>query len=176
MSVIGLDIGTTGCKAIVFSKEWNILAQSKREYSILTPQATWAEQDAELVWDLAMESLAEAVNQCKSDSPEAIARLQKINPTAYIKVVHPAPNREGLFEPTKVAHMDLLLYTNENISDEIIYKVVKAIYENKPDLVASFKAFKPFDPERIAMPVKGIDYHPGALKFFKEIGLWPPKK
>ena len=110
------------------------------------------------------------------DSPEAVARLQKINPTAYIKVVNPAPNIEGLFDPTKVAHMDLLLYTNENISDEIIYKVVKAIYENKRDLVASFKAFIPFDPERIAMPVKGIDYHPGALKFFKEIGLWPPKK
>jgi TRAP-type uncharacterized transport system substrate-binding protein len=54
--------------------------------------------------------------------------------------------------------------------------VVKAIYENKPDLVASFKAFIPFDPERIAMPLEGIDYHPGALKFFKEIGLWPPKK
>jgi xylulokinase len=73
MSVIGLDIGTTGCKAIVFNNEWNILAESKREYSILTPQANWAEQDAELVWNLAMECLVESLNQFRSDPPEAIA-------------------------------------------------------------------------------------------------------
>jgi xylulokinase len=73
MSVIGLDIGTTGCKAIIFSDNWNILAQGKREYPILTPQPNRAEQDAELVWKLAMESLTEAVSQYKSDPPEAIA-------------------------------------------------------------------------------------------------------
>jgi xylulokinase len=73
MSVIGLDIGTTGCKTIIFSDNWNILAQGKREYSILTPQTNWAEQDAELVWKLAMESLTEVISQCKPDPPEAIA-------------------------------------------------------------------------------------------------------
>jgi len=73
MSTIGLDIGTTGCKAIVFSKDWRILGQGKREYSILTPQTHWAEQDAELVWELAVESLAEAVSQSKADPPRAMA-------------------------------------------------------------------------------------------------------
>ena len=105
------------------------------------------------------------------DSPSAIARLQKINPTAYIEVVKPAPNIEGVFAPIKAAHMDLLLYTHDRISDELIYKVVKAIYENKKDLAASFGAFKPFKPKRIGRKLKGIDYHPGALKFFKEMGL-----
>jgi xylulokinase len=73
MSVIGLDIGTTGCKAIVFGEEWEILAQGKREYPILTPQTHWAEQDAERVYGLALESLAEAVGQCRSDPPTAMA-------------------------------------------------------------------------------------------------------
>lgn len=73
MSMIGLDIGTTGCKAIVFSEDWQIVGQGKREYSILTPQTHWAEQDAELVWELAIESLAEATNQSKTDPPRAMA-------------------------------------------------------------------------------------------------------
>jgi xylulokinase len=73
MSVIGLDIGTTGCKAIVFSGDWEILGQGKREYSILTPQTRWTEQDAEQVWSLALESLAEAVGQSESDPPKAMA-------------------------------------------------------------------------------------------------------
>ncbi len=37
MSLIGLDIGTTGCKAIVFDEQGRILGQAAREYPILTP-------------------------------------------------------------------------------------------------------------------------------------------
>ncbi len=73
MSVIGLDIGTTGCKAIIFGDEWEILGQAKREYSIQTPQPGWAEQDAEQVWKLAIESLTEAVRQNKAEPPKALA-------------------------------------------------------------------------------------------------------
>ena len=73
MSVIGLDIGTTGCKAIIFGDEWEILSQAKREYSILTPRPHWAEQDAEQVWNLAIEALIEAVKKNKSDPPKALA-------------------------------------------------------------------------------------------------------
>ncbi|MHC4433553.1 MAG: FGGY-family carbohydrate kinase [Planctomycetota bacterium] len=73
MSVIGLDIGTTGCKAIIFDDQWKIAGQSSREYPILTPQGGWAEQDAELVWSLALESLGEAVSQNRADSPTALA-------------------------------------------------------------------------------------------------------
>ena len=73
MSVIGLDIGTTGCKAIIFSDEWEILSQAKREYSILTPRPHWAEQDVEQVWKLAIESLTEAVRQNKAEPPKALA-------------------------------------------------------------------------------------------------------
>ena len=73
MSVVGLDIGTTGCKAIIFSNEWKILGQAKREYSIQTPQPGWAEQDADQVWKLAIESLAEAVSQNKAEPPRALA-------------------------------------------------------------------------------------------------------
>lgn len=73
MSVIGLDIGTTGCKAIVFSDRWEVLGRASREYGILTPHPDWAEQDAELVWRLALESLAEAIGQNKAESPTALA-------------------------------------------------------------------------------------------------------
>ncbi len=73
MSVIGLDIGTTGCKAAVFSDEWHLVASASREYSVLTPYPHWAEQDAERVWQLAMETLTQAVGQSKADPPKALA-------------------------------------------------------------------------------------------------------
>ncbi|MDI6451397.1 FGGY-family carbohydrate kinase [Anaerobaca lacustris] len=73
MSVIGLDIGTTGCKAAVFNDQWEILARAAREYSVLTPCPHWAEQDAELVWQLALEVLAQVATESRADPPKAIA-------------------------------------------------------------------------------------------------------
>ena len=61
MSLIGLDIGTTGCKAIVFDAHGRILGQAAREYSVFMPHPQWAEQDAEEVWGLAWEALGEAL-------------------------------------------------------------------------------------------------------------------
>jgi hypothetical protein len=68
MSTIGLDIGTTGCKAVVFSDQGETLGQAAPDYAILTPQPGWAEQDAELVWQLAWEALSEAVSQSRGST------------------------------------------------------------------------------------------------------------
>ena len=73
MSLIGLDIGTTGCKAILFDQEGRILSQAAREYAILTPRPGWAEQDAEHVWNLAWEALKEAVAGNSAGPPQAMA-------------------------------------------------------------------------------------------------------
>jgi xylulokinase len=73
VSVIGLDVGTTGCKAIVFGPEWEILGNAAHEYPVLAPHVGWAEQDAEQVWQLALDVLARAVDQAKADPPRAMA-------------------------------------------------------------------------------------------------------
>jgi xylulokinase len=73
MSIIGLDIGTTGCKAIVFNQAGEILGQAAREYAVLTPRPDWAEQDAEAVWELAWAALGEAVAAVEDDPPVALA-------------------------------------------------------------------------------------------------------
>ena len=61
MALIGLDIGTTGCKAHVFSENLKLQASVSREYAVDIPHPQWAEQDAEKVWVLAKECLRESV-------------------------------------------------------------------------------------------------------------------
>jgi xylulokinase len=73
MSVIGLDIGTTGCKTIVFSARGLPLAEARREYGIQSPHPGWAEQDAEAIWRLALETLREAIGAAPLDPPRALA-------------------------------------------------------------------------------------------------------
>ncbi len=62
MRLIGLDIGTTGCKASIFDPEGNLLSSASREYTVDIPDPNWAEQDAEWVWQLAQEALREAIS------------------------------------------------------------------------------------------------------------------
>ncbi len=86
MSLIGLDIGTTGCKAIVFASDGRILGQASREYPILTPRANWAEQEAELVWTKAWEALGEAVSRAAQYNDVPVAMALSVQGEAVIPV------------------------------------------------------------------------------------------
>jgi len=50
MSLLGIDVGTTGCKAAVFSEDGRLLASAYEEYDNLRPEPGWAELDAVEVW------------------------------------------------------------------------------------------------------------------------------
>jgi len=61
MNLIGLDVGTTGCKAVVFTDAGRALGAAYREYGIDSDRSGKAEQDAERVFSLVCEVLGEAV-------------------------------------------------------------------------------------------------------------------
>ena len=67
MRLIGLDIGTTGCKAAVFEEDGALVTSARREYRVDMPHPSWAEQDAELVWRLAQDALREVVAAVSMD-------------------------------------------------------------------------------------------------------------
>jgi sugar (pentulose or hexulose) kinase len=73
MKLIGLDVGTTGCKAIVFDAEGQVLGHGFREYGIICDAPAKAEQDAERVWTLAREALREAVVQAGGGGIRALS-------------------------------------------------------------------------------------------------------
>ena len=50
MSILGLDIGTTGTKAIVFDEDGKELATSYEEYYNIFPRPGWVEFDVNLMW------------------------------------------------------------------------------------------------------------------------------
>ena len=60
------------------------------------------------------------------------------------------------------------------MSNDVVYKTTKTLYNNKKALAQAFGVFNRMKPK--SMPAKHSNpYHPGAVKFYKEIGLWPPK-
>ena len=61
--VIGIDLGTTGLKTVIFSREGDVVGSAYREYPLSQPKNGWAEQDPELWWIAAKETVNEALSE-----------------------------------------------------------------------------------------------------------------
>ena len=72
MTLLGVDIGTTGCKAAVVSAQGAPLATAYREYPLITPRPGWAQLDPDEVWDAACSAIRE-VTSADVASPRAVA-------------------------------------------------------------------------------------------------------
>ena len=73
MSLLGLDIGTTGCKAIAFSLEGKPLAHAYREYGEMYPRPGWAEVDPHKVWQCVSEVIREVSSKVKANPVKALS-------------------------------------------------------------------------------------------------------
>ena len=59
LALIGLDVGTTGVKAIAITPAGEIVARAERGYPLSTPRPGWSEQDPEDWWQASEACLAE---------------------------------------------------------------------------------------------------------------------
>lgn len=55
---VGIDVGTSGVKAIAIRPTGEVIARAEHNYPLSTPRPGWSEQDPELWWDAAQASLA----------------------------------------------------------------------------------------------------------------------
>jgi xylulokinase len=72
--LLGLDLGTTGCKAAVYDDQGHLLGDSYLEYGLITLSPVMIEQDPEAWWDLTCRAVREAVAVAQVD-PAAVAAL-----------------------------------------------------------------------------------------------------
>jgi xylulokinase len=73
MSFLGIDVGTTGCKAVVFSESGRPLASAYEEYDMVRPRPGWLELDPSVVWTRVKAAIARAVREASRDPVKALA-------------------------------------------------------------------------------------------------------
>ena len=71
MSVLGLDIGTTGCKAVVFAPDGAILSSAYEEYPLIFPRPGWAEIDSTVIWA----AVQRVVGKAARETPDPVQAL-----------------------------------------------------------------------------------------------------
>jgi len=109
-----------------------------------------------------------------SDAPDAVARMKKVLPQGYVYEVKPRPGLAGVAAPTKVLAYDYVLVAGKHVKDEIVFRLLSAMAENKDILAGSFGGFNAFDPARMAKPMEA-EYHSGAQMFLIKNAQWPPR-
>lgn len=106
------------------------------------------------------------------DSPEALARMRELLPQTYLQNMDASSGIPGIAEPTNVNVFDYTFFAGKDVSEDMVYDAVKALWQKESDLLAGGPFWKGFTKEGMAKNV-GLNYHPGAIKFYKEMGVWP---
>jgi TRAP transporter TAXI family solute receptor len=109
------------------------------------------------------------------NTPDALKRMQAVRHEYHIAQVQPLPHWPGIIGPTNLMEYYIVVLTNKNAPDDLVYKVVKTAHANKPGLVAGHPSFAAFTQEGMAVPHERLQYHPAAIKFYREVGIWKGK-
>jgi TRAP transporter TAXI family solute receptor len=96
--------------------------------------------------------------------------VKKIGDAAYQPATIPANTYEGQDHDVATAAIQNFLVTRADLPADTVYKMTKAVYENKDALVAAHAAAKGIDKAN-AVKSLPVPLHPGAEKYFKEAGI-----
>ncbi|AJE48433.1 TAXI family TRAP transporter solute-binding subunit [Celeribacter indicus] len=91
-------------------------------------------------------------------------------PKTRIEVVEPAEGLDGIEEPTGLHVYETVLFAHKDVPEDVVYAVTRALAENEAALHASGPLWADYSTERLHTDF-GMDYHPGALRYYEEAGL-----
>jgi uncharacterized protein len=89
----------------------------------------------------------------------------------YDKAVIPKATYGNQDYEAKTMGVPVLLVTMESADEKLIYDIVKSMYDFKPELVAVHKEAAKLTLQN-AILGSPAPFHPGAIKFYREQGVW----
>lgn len=96
--------------------------------------------------------------------------IKKIDDPAYQEGIIPANTYEGQTADVHTVAVQNFLVTREGVPTETVYKMTKSMFENLDQMVAAHAAAKAIKLEN-AIKSLPAPLHPGAEKYYKEVGL-----
>jgi TRAP transporter TAXI family solute receptor len=105
------------------------------------------------------------------DHANAVAAMNRKYGQLYVEDVIPKTMYRGMDADNHQATVWNILVSNENLSDQTAYNIVKTVFDHKADLVAVHKESENFLLENQKAAASPIPFHPGAIKYFTERGV-----
>jgi TRAP transporter TAXI family solute receptor len=102
--------------------------------------------------------------------PERVQAIyNRLVPGATARVCPPGGTVK---EPTVLTTYPIQMAVSTSLTDEDVYTILKAIYEKHSELAGAHVWGKEWVPSNYVIEGFQIPYHEGAVKFYKEVGLW----
>lgn len=73
---------------------------------------------------------------------------------------------------TPIVAYDTLVVTSVAMSEDDVYLLTKTMHENWADLQQDYPPIRSVSAENFALVNTTVPYHPGAIRYFREVGLW----
>ena len=87
-------------------------------------------------------------------------------------VTIPANTYKGQTEPFASMNVGAMhLITAENADENTVYEFTKTLYTHRAEVVKRHGAGKAINPKNVVKDI-GTPFHPGAIRFYREIGIW----
>ncbi len=103
-------------------------------------------------------------------TPEAVARMQEW----FISYPHQvkAGSFTGVRDDIYVRAHDIILVARTTLSDDAVYEIMEAIWENYEELAPVHPLLENWLPEGFTTTRATVPYHPAAIDFYKKKGVW----
>ncbi|MCL7464057.1 TAXI family TRAP transporter solute-binding subunit [Phaeovulum sp. NW3] len=119
-------------------------------------------------------SIQEATTACESVlvnvAGEAVDKLVADHPY-YRKATIPGGMYRGSDADVQTFGVGATLVTSAEVSEDVVYALVKAVFEDMDQFRGLHPAFANLDPKEMANDGLSAPLHPGAEKYFREAGL-----
>ncbi|SDG72725.1 TAXI family TRAP transporter solute-binding subunit [Roseospirillum parvum] len=119
-------------------------------------------------------SIKEASSACDSNlvnvDNEVVDKLVADNPY-YSKATIPGGMYRGTDEDVTTFGVRATFVTSADVPDDVVYTVVKAVFENLEDFKKLHPAFAVLTAEEMATASLSAPLHPGAERYYREAGL-----
>src|SRR5438067_10957293 len=105
------------------------------------------------------------------DHAEVVPAKNKKYGNLYVEDLIPKTTYTGMTADNHQATVMNILIAHENMSDQVAYNIVKAVFEHRSELIAVHKEAENFKLELQKQAASPIPFHPGAIKYFTEKGV-----
>ena len=88
----------------------------------------------------------------------------------YTLTTIPGGTYKGTDKDTPALAIKATLAVNAKLDTDTVYEMTKALFSNLPELATAHAKGKEVSAEKAVTGVS-VPFHPGAVKYFKELGL-----
>ena len=119
-------------------------------------------------------STEETTNSCathlvSAQGPEVDKLMQR--DSYYVPATIPGHMYKGSPDPVATFGVKATLVTTTELDDETVYQLVKAVFDNLDTFKTLHPVFATLDKNKMATEGLVVPLHPGALRYYREVGL-----